>query len=134
MMWNYRFWLGVASCVSGPIRLQNSLINDILGKNQLISYFFTWNYSSREVSIFDYLFWLEVACRASCPIKLQHSLIINILGKSQLISKFFCVVIIIKGRLHLRLQPLIGCGQVRLWSSQIIGFFDNISGKIQLIS
>ena len=43
-------WLGVACCVSHPIRLKDSLISNKTGKNQLISLIFAWK-KSRESSI-----------------------------------------------------------------------------------
>ena len=38
---------------------------------------------------------------------------------------FFYMEIVTKGRHHLRLPLLVGCGQLCLWSSQIPGFFDH---------
>ena len=40
MIWDYHFWLGVASFVSCPIRFQDSLIINNLRKSQLIPFFF----------------------------------------------------------------------------------------------
>ena len=41
-IWDYYFRLGVASCSSPPIRLQDSLLVSISGKSQMITYFFTF--------------------------------------------------------------------------------------------
>ena len=47
----YQFWLSVASCVSHPIRLQDSLVSNITGKNWSVSFVFEWRKSLREGSI-----------------------------------------------------------------------------------
>ena len=112
--------LGLKCC--HPIRLQDSLIVKISGRNPSISYVFLHGENHRrKVILISTLFCFGVVSCAPCPIRLQDSLIIISLEKFQP-SLRFCPW---RWRSqHLRLPILVGCGQFCLLSNQIAGFFD----------
>ena len=95
-MLDYLFWSVVASFVFHPIRLQDYVIINIYGKNQVILvFFFAWRQSSREGNSTS-TFWLVATCCLSHPIKLKDSLMSNKTGENQLISLICYMEIIIK--------------------------------------
>ena len=55
-MWDYLFWLDVTSSAFHPIRLQDSLIIDICGKNLVVLSFFKWWKPWREYRTWNYYF------------------------------------------------------------------------------
>ena len=163
--WGYFFWLGLASCASHSIRLQDFLIINISGRNQWNSQMFCMKitikgrqhvrlpvlfdcgnlcFSSSQIAgFFDYQYMLKESSDLGlflhgdshqAKVVPQNSFFfffffLAVYGLF-VMSLIFCVVIIIKGWQHLRLQLLVGCGQpVRFHDSLII----NISGKNQLI-
>ena len=104
-----------------PIRLQDSLIFNISGSNQLISWIFCmeiivkgrWHLRLPRLVACGHLSLIP-------PISLQDSLIINFSGKNKFMSCFFHGV----GHQEKALPLLVGCSQLCLSSNQIIRFFD----------
>ena len=90
------FWYD--QCASCPIKLQDSLIIIISGKNQVISKFLYEAFHSGKINLSP-LPWLRVASFASPSIKFQDFLIIGIQRKSQITScSSTYMVTVIKGR------------------------------------
>ena len=90
------FWYD--QCASCPIKLQDSLIIIISGKNQVISKFLYEACHSGKINLSP-LPWLRVASFASPSIKFQDFLIIGIQRKSQITScSSTYMVTVIKGR------------------------------------
>ena len=123
-MWDDLFWLGLASCAFYWVRFRDSLIINKSEKNQVILVFLDGDGHQGKVAPEIATCWLILACCVSHPIRLKNSLISNKTGEVQLISLIFCMEIIIRGRYHLRLLLLVGCGQVCSWANQILEFFD----------
>ena len=89
-IWDFHIWLGMASCVSQPIRLFNQIwsLTFLEGIGWYFS-FFQWRLSSRGGSIWNYQFdWV----RLDVPLIHQY-----LWKKSIDILDVFCVEIFIKG-------------------------------------
>ena len=116
------------------IRLHDSLVINILGENQLISYFFMRAVSHQgrvasETTTFGWVWSVKLFVKLDCRIN-------NFFEKNHLICYFFCMELVIKERLHPGLSLLVGSGQ--LCASGQIGFQDslviNISRRKQFIT
>ena len=97
-IWEYHFRLPVASCASGSVSLNDSLIINICGKNKVILIFFFFYMEEvikarwhLRLPLFGWFWrlWLY-------PIRLENYLINNKTGKNQFTSLMFCIEIIIK--------------------------------------
>ena len=152
-IWDYLFWLGVASSAScqSDCRILRPL------KWYLRVFLYGVSHQWKGASETKHYVWLDLACCASCqsvcvclgfcigmffsviccilhPIRLKDPFISKKTGSNQLIFLVSCMGIIIKGRWHLWLPLLVGCVWVYLLANQIPGLFDDhISERNQVI-
>ena len=88
----------MASCASGPVRLQDSLIIVFLEGIDWPLSFLDGDNLQGKVACETTSFWLVVAWCVSHPIRLKDSWISNKTGKRELLSLIISLEIINKGR------------------------------------